>query len=470
MRKSKAVAFVHVFLVVGVLTVAGMVSAEIPRMINYQGKVTELDGDPIADGIYTMRFQIYNQLVGGSPLWDSGNQAVIVTGGIFSINLGGTGQPEIDLEFDEDYWLLVSIEGDIQSPRRKLGSVGYAYMTSGLVPGTEISGEVSTEPFAALRATNTSTEGDLVGLYGASNSPGGGGVFGYGIAVSDETYGVYGLSLSTEGVGVYGWASATTGTTYGGKFESDGTSGIGVYGDASASSGSTYGLWGYVSSTDGTAVYGEAVATEGETTGILGESFSPDGIGVYGVCLDGEGVAYGVKGETFSTNGKGVAGFASNIGIGGTAYGVYGYCGANRGYAVYASGDFAVSGAKNCVVSTSKGPSLLYCQESPECWFEDFGEGQLVNGRCHIDLDLLFLETVTINEAHPMQVFVQPYHPGTSILVVERGRTGFDVYNPTDDSASGSFGYRVVAKRKGYEEKRLDYCRAGETDPHLGVE
>jgi hypothetical protein len=51
--------------------------------------------------------------------------------------------------------------------------------------------------------------------------------------------------------------------------------------------------------------------------------------------------------------------------------------------------------------------------------------------------------------------------------VVERGATGFDVYNPLDPLATGGFGYRVVAKRKGFEAKRLDYCAAGERDSYL---
>ena len=47
------------------------------------------------------------------------------------------------LDFNVDCWLEVRISGDIQSPRVQLGSVGYAYMASGVVPGTEVSGPAS---------------------------------------------------------------------------------------------------------------------------------------------------------------------------------------------------------------------------------------------------------------------------------------------------------------------------------------
>jgi hypothetical protein len=45
--------------------------------------------------------------------------------------------------------------------------------------------------------------------------------------------------------------------------------------------------------------------------------------------------------------------------------------------------------------------------------------------------------------------------------------TGFDVVELRGGSSSVPFCYRVVAKRKGFEQKRLDYCEAAETDPYL---
>ncbi len=32
------------------------------------------------------------------------------------------------------------------------------------------------------------------------------------------------------------------------------------------------------------------------------------------------------------------------------------------------------------------------------------------------------------------------------------------------------FAYRIVAKRKGFESNRLDYCNAAENDPYLNPE
>jgi hypothetical protein len=145
-------------------------------------------------------------------------------------------------------------------------------------------------------------------------------------------------------------------------------------------------------------------------------------------------------------------------------YGVYGH--ADNGWGVYYSGGLAGSGTKSCVVKTSKGPTLLYCQESPENWFEDFGEGQLQGGRTHIELDQLFLETVTIDAVNPMKVFVQ-LEGDCNGVYVSKGLSGFDVIELANGASNVPFSYRVVAKRSGFENRRLDYTETGLTDPYL---
>ncbi len=213
-----------------------------------------------------------------------------------------------------------------------------------------------------------------------------------------------------------------------------------------------------------------------ETTG----TNSQDDIAIYGKChpvdywgigVQGEGGYKGVEGiSSGSTTGGiyGVYGKASNSGSG-NEYGVYGYAqesGTGNAYGVYSEGDFGGSGAKCAIVNTSQGPTLLYAQESPENWFEDFGEGELMNGSVHIDLDKLFLETVTINGTYPMKVFIQ-VEGNCNGVYVSKGTTGFDVIELNNGTSNVSFSYRIVAKRKGYEDKRLDYCAAAENDSFL---
>ncbi len=52
-------------------------------------------------------------------------------------------------------------------------------------------------------------------------------------------------------------------------------------------------------------------------------------------------------------------------------------------------------------------------------------------------------------------------------MYVERGLTGFDVVELQGGTSSVPFIYRVMAKRKGFEAKRLDVCEAARTDSYL---
>ena len=217
------------------------------------------------------------------------------------------------------------------------------------------------------------------------------------------------------------------------------------------------------------------------STRVIYSEFTASGnysaVSVYGKCVPADyfgiggyfdGGYIGVEGRVTPTGNhdyRGVAGYAT--GGSGTNYGVFGYSsGGSTNVGVYYSGGLAGSGTKSCVVKTSKGPTLLYCQESPENWFEDFGEGRLINGRAHVTLDQLFLETVTIDAEFPMKVFVQ-LEGDCKGVYVSKGANGFDVIELNQGKSNAAFSYRVVAKRKGFENKRLDYTRAGENDPYL---
>jgi hypothetical protein len=198
---------------------------------------------------------------------------------------------------------------------------------------------------------------------------------------------------------------------------------------------------------------------------VYGKSRPADQYGYGGYFEGGWKGVYGSVSPTGSMYYIGVHGYVS--GGSGTNYGVYGYAaGGSTNYGVYYSGGLAGTGSKSCVVKTSQGPTLLYCQESPENWFEDFGEGELVNGKGHIELDSLFLETVTIDNAHSMKVFVQ-LEGDCNGVYVSKGATGFDVIELNNGDSNARFSYRVVAKRQGFEDNRLDYCSAAENDPIL---
>jgi hypothetical protein len=349
--------FVYLFF----LTISSFVQADIPRVVSYQGKVSDTAGDPVADGSYDIQFKIFNAVTGGTERWDSGLQSIDINCGIFNVHLGENPQPILDLAFDEDYWLEVTVESDVQTPRTKLGSVGYAHMASGLVAGTVVEGDVDcaitgittktsgvcyggyleseSSEGTGLRAWATATNGVTHGVYGRSYSTSNEsrGVYGRFMATTGITYGVYGVSNSGQGVGVRGdapsvgvrgTANAAAGATYGGHFTSSAVEGRGVYGECSSSTGTNYGIYRLSHSDAGIGVLGWANASSGQTCGGRFFCNSSDGTGVWG-----RGHLYGIHGYCTSSNGRAVYGEATSNS--GTNYAGYFETGSTSGRACY---------------------------------------------------------------------------------------------------------------------------------------
>jgi hypothetical protein len=176
---------------------------------------------------------------------------------------------------------------------------------------------------------------------------------------------------------------------------------------------------------------------------------------------DGEGVAgaftinnasSNAAALTASMNGNGWAGlFSSN----GTGVGIS----TNGGIGLQ-----VVGGTKNAVVATPSGARALYTEESTEVWFTDYGFGKLQNGRARILLDPTFAQTVDVDK--PYLVFVQAYGDA-DMYVRDRTPLGFEVVFRGGNDRNAEFGYRVVAKRKGFEAQRLE--RAPWADNATGI-
>ncbi len=112
--------------IIVVLTLGASLSwSGIPQRINYQGMLTDDVGQPL-DGSFELTFRIFNDSTTGNEQWSETQYDVLVTEGLFNLNLGDS--TPIDLTFDESYWLEIIVDGtDTLSPRLKLTSVGYAY-------------------------------------------------------------------------------------------------------------------------------------------------------------------------------------------------------------------------------------------------------------------------------------------------------------------------------------------------------
>jgi len=97
---------------------------QIPHLINYQGKLTDTDGNPVLDGTHSIVFRIYDADSGGNLLWEE-TQSILVQKGIFSCLLGGV--TNLNLPFDKPYWLAIKVGSDEEmTPRQQITSSGYA--------------------------------------------------------------------------------------------------------------------------------------------------------------------------------------------------------------------------------------------------------------------------------------------------------------------------------------------------------
>ena len=230
------------------------------------------------------------------------------------------------------------------------------------------------------------------------------------------------------------------------------------------------GVYGNANS-DTVGVLGRA---ESAGTGVLGQSVS--GLPILGQVAPGSSAntiaIYGLNNSTFTGPGPGAGGFgvyglsAKGHGLVGAtaAAGAAAVVGATNGVAgayaaafygrVIVGGDFTVvNGAKSAAVAHPDGTHRrLYCVESPESWFEDFGSGQLDGGCADIVIDPDFAAMVDLSSYH---VFLTQYDAHHVLAVSDRTPNGFRVHANSPDG-NGEFSWRVVARRRDIRSARLE--------------
>jgi len=193
--------------------------------------------------------------------------------------------------------------------------------------------------------------------------------------------------------------------------------------------------------------------SDGDIRGVWGRS--DDGYGVYG----GSGTSDGVYGS--SSEGNGVYGYSDD------GYGVYGESGRGSPYAIYsqgdmhATGDITCDGTQSAVVETQDHDRrTLYAVESPGVWFEDFGHAQLdgsTPGQAVVVVEPVFAQTVNLSEEY--HVFLTPLGD-CGLYVAEKSSASFILRAVGGETCSVAFDYRIVARRLGYEDMRLEPIEA----------
>jgi len=143
------------------------------------------------------------------------------------------------------------------------------------------------------------------------------------------------------------------------------------------------------------------------------------------------------------------------------------YNGANGTVASWCEAKNTAAGVQAMAVDTSAGAREMYATGATEVWFEDFGTANLVDGQATVAIDPLFAEAVNLAAEYHVYLTALSDQP-VLLYVTAKTPASFEVRGATLDGqpAAAGFEYRIVAKRAGYEDWRLQAAdTAGGTEP-----
>jgi len=110
---------------------SSLLFADVPQMLNYQGRLTDDQGDPVSATV-SMSFAIYDAESGGNIKWTEAHPSVAVVEGLFAVILGN-GSPAVPIDDSvfnaKDRWLEITVNGEIIGSRTRFTSSAYAMAT-----------------------------------------------------------------------------------------------------------------------------------------------------------------------------------------------------------------------------------------------------------------------------------------------------------------------------------------------------
>ncbi|MBM3314279.1 hypothetical protein FJY71_00345 [candidate division WOR-3 bacterium] len=122
----------------------------IPKMLSYQGKLTDTLGIPVPNGTYSATFRLYTVPSGGSSFWNE-TQNVQTKEGLFTALLGSV-TPIGCVPDGGALYLGMQVGATELTPRLRLVSAAYAY-------------KADSSAYAAAAAPTGAAGGDLAGTY-----------------------------------------------------------------------------------------------------------------------------------------------------------------------------------------------------------------------------------------------------------------------------------------------------------------
>jgi hypothetical protein len=106
-----------------VILCPALAQGAVPATMSYQGILADASGQPVPDDDYDLTFRIYTVAYGGTPLWEELN-TISTVDGVFDAILGRA--TPLDLPFDQEYYLGITVAGEGEMGRVCLAASPYA--------------------------------------------------------------------------------------------------------------------------------------------------------------------------------------------------------------------------------------------------------------------------------------------------------------------------------------------------------
>lgn len=135
----------HIYSFLCVLLISTSLTAQAPKTLNLQGLLTDNAGVAVAPGDYDFVLKIFTVASGGSPIWTETQNNITVDGeGIYSLVIGSV--TPLALNFDNQYWLEITVETETFTERLELTGAAYVLdpdlqdLADGSIPSSKVTG------------------------------------------------------------------------------------------------------------------------------------------------------------------------------------------------------------------------------------------------------------------------------------------------------------------------------------------
>jgi len=472
----------------------------VPPVVSFRGVLADENGKALTD-LVGVTFSLYQDSQGGSPLWLETQNVQPDRTGHYAVQLGSiTSLPANLFASGEARWLGVQVQDHPEQPRTMLISVPYAMKAM----DAETIGGMPPSAFALANLAAPANNGGHGTFVQEANHTAtgisGGGKTGYipewlsasklgdsalfqsstgnlgistitpaqkfeidlgnilvrgtdnfqksgdtaSVFVGDSDHQVEAIYASGLAIGAYKVPQAV--------FVQDKTGNVGV-GTTSPKARLD------VASTTTAAMHGVSVTASQTgssfqpTSGVWGDTGQGGNLAVVGTADDGYPVVGvnnspsgypGLAAEGFdNTNSSGLVLDAYSAGFGGERM-------------VDVNGNLSCTGTITPVVPIASGSGRVALSSigAAEDWVEDAGSGELSHGSAVVALESKFAQTV--NSDVEYHVFLTPKGDCEGLYVSSETSRGFEVHELRHGQSSVAFDYRIMAKRKGHENVRLD--------------